>query len=170
VGAGAFAIKARWLGELAPVGQHVKNGGIRVEATRKATNAPWHIDSAFRRPGRFDRVLFIPPPDASARAEILKLKLATKPVVAIDFAKLAEKTADYSGADLQAVVDTAVEAKLQEAIRTGRPGPIATSDLLTALRTVKPTTREWFATARNHALYSNQGGTYDDILQYLKLR
>jgi AAA+ superfamily predicted ATPase len=148
-------------------GSQASNEGLLILG---ATNAPWHIDSAFRRPGRFDRVLFIPPPDASARAEILKLKLATKPVVAIDFAKLAEKTADYSGADLQAVVDTAVEAKLQEAIRTGRPGPIATSDLLTALRTVKPTTREWFATARNHALYSNQGGTYDDILQYLKLR
>ena len=34
---------------------------------------------------------------------------------------------------------------------------------------LKPTTREWFATARNYALYANQGGAYDDILKYLKL-
>ena len=37
-------------------------------------------------------------------------------------------------------------------------------------RKLKPTTKEWFSTARNYALYSNQGGVYDDILDYLKLR
>lgn len=44
-----------------------------------ATNAPWHLDSAFRRPGRFDRILFVPPPDADARAEILRLQCQGKP-------------------------------------------------------------------------------------------
>jgi hypothetical protein len=32
---------------------------------------------------------------------------------------------------------------------------------------LKPTTREWFATARNYALYANQGGAYDDILKFI---
>ena len=36
-----------------------------------ATNAPWHLDRAFRRPGRFDRILFVPPPDDEARASII---------------------------------------------------------------------------------------------------
>ena len=44
-----------------------------------ATNAPWDVDPAFRRPGRFGEVLFVPPPDLRARVEILKLKLAGKP-------------------------------------------------------------------------------------------
>lgn len=135
-----------------------------------ATNTPWHVDGAFRRPGRFDRVLFVPPPDAVARQEILKIQLADKPVDNIDLSKIADKTKDYSGADLKAVVDAAIETKLHEAIRSGKPTPLKTNDLLAALKSARPTTREWFATARNHALYSNQGGTYDEILEYLKLK
>ena len=135
-----------------------------------ATNAPWHVDSAFRRPGRFDEVLFVPPPDESARQEVLKIALDGKPAENVDLKKVAAKTKDFSGADLGAVVDAAVEAKLHQAIKTGKPTPITTKDLLTTLKKVKPTTSEWFATARNHALYSNQGGTYDEILSYLNIK
>ena len=66
-------------------------------------------------------------------------------------------------------VDLAIEAKLTEAIKAGLPKPLTTADLTAAAARLKPTTKEWFATARNHALYSNQGGVYDDILKYLKL-
>jgi AAA+ superfamily predicted ATPase len=142
------------------------NEGVLILA---ATNAPWHLDSAFRRPGRFDRVLFVPPPDATARAEILRIVCQGKPTEDIDHEHVAKKTPDFSGADLQAVVDVAVEAKLRDAMKTGVPTPLRTKDLLAAAKTVKPTTSEWFSTARNYALYSNQGGTYDDILKYLKL-
>ena len=51
----------------------------------------------------------------------------------------------------------------------GVPKPLSTKDLTAALGSVKPSTREWFSTARNYALYANQGGVYDDILKYLKL-
>ena len=142
------------------------NEGVLILA---ATNAPWHLDSAFRRPGRFDRVLFVPPPDAAARAAILRLQCKGKPVDEIDFDHLGKKTENFSGADLKAVVDVAVERKLQEALKTGVPKPLGTKDLAAAAGTLKPTTKEWFATARNYALYSNQGGIYDDILQYLKI-
>ncbi|QDT10348.1 AAA family ATPase [Planctomycetes bacterium K23_9] len=135
-----------------------------------ATNAPWHVDSAFRRPGRFDEVVFVPPPDQEARMEVLQIALEGKPAKDVDLKKIANKTADFSGADLGAVVESAVEAKLHEAIKTGKPSPITTSDLLTVLKKLRPTTTEWFATARNHALYSNQGGTYDEILKYLKIK
>lgn len=148
-------------------GIDLSNEGVLILG---ATNAPWHVDSAFRRPGRFDRVLFVPPPDQIAREEVLQLKLEGKPVEKIDYQKVAAKTQDYSGADLGAVVDTAIEAKLHEAIRTGTPSPLNTKDLLSVLKQIKPTTKEWFATARNHALYSNQGGIYDDILSYLKIK
>ena len=66
-------------------------------------------------------------------------------------------------------MDVAVEGKLREAMKSGVPKPLTTRDLAAAVSTLKPTTREWFATARNYALYSNQGGIYDDILKYLKL-
>jgi transitional endoplasmic reticulum ATPase len=142
------------------------NDGVLILA---ATNAPWHLDSAFRRPGRFDRVLFVPPPDASARAAVLRLQCKGKPLEDVDFDHVGRKTDNFSGADLKAVVDVAVERKLQEALKTGIPKPLGTKDLVAAAGTLKPTTKEWFATARNYALYSNQGGIYDDILNFLKI-
>jgi transitional endoplasmic reticulum ATPase len=147
-------------------GVDAANEGLLILA---ATNAPWHLDNAFRRPGRFDRILFVPPPDLPARAAILRLMLVGKPADGIDFDQIAKKTADFSGADLKAVVDQAVEAKLREAMKSGQLQPLRTKDLLATAGNVKPSTREWFATARNYALYSNQGGTYDDILKYLKM-
>ena len=147
-------------------GVDANNEGLLILA---ATNAPWHLDNAFRRPGRFDRIIFVPPPDAPARAGILRLMHTGKPCDGVDFDQVAKKTADFSGADLKAVVDQAVEAKLRDAMKSGKLEPLRTKDLLTAAGQVKPSTREWFATARNYALYSNQGGTYDDILKYLKL-
>ncbi len=143
------------------------NDGVLFPA---ATNAPWHLGSAFRRPGRFDRILFVPPPDAPARAEIFNLALAGKPTDNINVDKLAARTEDFSGADLNAVVDAAVEEKLREAVKTGMPKPITTADLLSAIKRARPSTGEWFSTARNHALYSNEGGAYDPILDYLKIK
>ncbi len=143
-----------------------RNEGVLILA---ATNAPWHLDPAFRRPGRFDRILFVPPPDQAARASILRLLCRGKPVKDVDFDHLAKKTDKLSGADLKAVVDQAVENKLREALKLGSISPLTTKDLLATASTVKPSTREWFATARNYALYSNQGGIYDDILAYLKI-
>ena len=67
------------------------------------------------------------------------------------------------------MVDAAVEAKLKEAMKAGIPKPLTTKDLTGAMSGIKPSTREWFSTARNYALYSNQGGIYDDILKFLKL-
>lgn len=134
-----------------------------------ATNAPWHMDSAFRRPGRFDRVIFVPPPDFAAREQILRLLLAGKPQDDIDTAAVAKKTDRYSGADLKAVVDRAIEAKLDEAIEQGAPSPIRTKDLLQAAKKQKATTGEWFQTAKNYVLYANDGGLYDDLKDYLKL-
>ena len=55
-------------------------------------------------------------------------------------------------------------------MKAGVPKPLMTKDLLAAAgarEAVAPS--EWFSTARNYALYSNQGGTYDDILKYLKM-
>jgi SpoVK/Ycf46/Vps4 family AAA+-type ATPase len=95
--------------------------------------------------------------------------LPGKPVQNIDYEHLAKKTDYFSGADLRAVLDLAVESKLREAMKAGTPRPLTTKDLVTVAAALRPSTRDWFATARNYALYSNQGGIYDDILKHLKL-
>ena len=147
-------------------GVQYSNEGVLILA---ATNAPWHLDTAFRRPGRFDRILLIPPPDAAARAAILRIICQGKPIEDIDYQFLAQKTEGCSGADLKLVVDLAVEKKLQAAMKTGIPQPLTTKDLATAASGVKSSTREWFNTAKNYATHANQDGNYDDILKYLKM-
>jgi tetratricopeptide (TPR) repeat protein len=147
-------------------GVQSSNDGVLILA---ATNAPWHLDPAFRRPGRFDRILFVPPPDAPARAAILRLLCRGNPSQDVDYDHLAKKTDGFSGADLKSVMDVAVEQKLREAMKEGRPKPLTTRDLASSAAAIRPFTKEWFGTARNYALYSNQGGVYDDILKYLKM-
>lgn len=143
------------------------NDGVLIMG---ATNTPWHLDAAFRRPGRFDRILFIPPPDEAARTAIFQLKLAGKPTDTIDFAGLAQKTQSYSGADIEAVIDIAIEEKLEAAFTDGVPHPISTKDLVNATKKHKPSTLEWFSAAKNFALYANDSGLYDDILTYMKIK
>ncbi|MDX2185729.1 MAG: AAA family ATPase [Opitutaceae bacterium] len=147
-------------------GVQSSNEGVLILA---ATNAPWHLDPAFRRPGRFDRILFVPPPDEAARAAILKVLLRGKPTDSLDVAPVARKTDGFSGADLKAIVDLAVEAKLSDALQSGRVEPLTEKDLLSAAKRHKPSVRDWFETARNYALYANQSGLYDEIRTYLKL-
>lgn len=148
-------------------GVNSNNEGVLILA---ATNAPWSIDPAFRRPGRFDRVIFVSPPDLESRMEILSGILATIPCEPIDIKKIAESTNEYSGADLKAITDLAVEEKLLESLNKGTVQKVTTKDLLNALKKHRPTTKEWFASARNYALYANESGLYDEILHYLKLK
>lgn len=100
--------------------------------------------------------------------EILRVILRDKPAENIDVEKVTSRTTGYSGADLKAVVDQAVEGKLKEAMAMNKLLPITTDDLLQALKAVKPSTSDWFATARNYAVYANETGTYDDVLHYLE--
>jgi transitional endoplasmic reticulum ATPase len=148
-------------------GADASNEGVLVIG---ATNAPWHMDSAFRRPGRFDQIIFVPPPDEAARAVILEVMLRHKPADNVDVRKVAAATKDYSGADLMGLVNRAVETKIAEAIKDGIPRPLTTNDLMRAVTAATPTTREWFSTVRNYVLYQNEGGLYDPVRPYLKGR
>lgn len=155
----------QFLAEMDGVG--AGNDGVLILA---ATNAPWSVDAAFRRPGRFDRVIFVEPPDEAGREEILKGVLQGKPVGEIDTRKIAQSTNEYSGADLKAIVDIATEEKLKDSMAAGSIQTIQTKDLLKAVKQHRATTLEWFSSARNYALYANESGLYDDILKYLKLK
>lgn len=135
-----------------------------------ATNTPWNLDPAFRRPGRFDRIVFVPPPDETTRQSILQLKLKNKPTETIDYSQLAKRTENYSGADIDAIIDIAIELKLESSFEDGIPKPIETKDLLNAVKKHKASTQEWFMTAKNFAMFANDAGLYDDILSYLKIK
>jgi SpoVK/Ycf46/Vps4 family AAA+-type ATPase len=155
----------QFLAELDGVG--ASNEGVLILA---ATNAPWHLDAAFRRPGRFDELIFVPPPDAEARARILEIQLTGKPTEKVDIHKIAAKAERFSGADLRGLVDNVVEEKLKQAMKSGKPEPIRTTDLLAGLKRRKASTHEWLATARNYVAFANEGGVYDDIKAYLNLK
>jgi SpoVK/Ycf46/Vps4 family AAA+-type ATPase len=133
-----------------------------------ATNAPWRVDSALRRPGRFDRVLFVPPPDAVAREAILKICLRDLPAEALDLGKAAKLTDRFSGADLRAVVERASEKAIFEEMRNGRPGKLTQRLLLDAVKESRPSTNEWLETARNYATYANRTGLYDELVAFFE--
>ncbi len=143
-----------------------QNDGVLILG---ATNSPWHMDSAFLRPGRFDRIIFVPPPDEKSREAIIALQIKDKPTVDIDCPKIASKTKGFSGADIKLLIDLAAEGSLRASMKSGNIVPITTKDLLKQVKNVRPSTKDWFNTARNYALYSNSSGLYDDILQYLDL-
>ena len=133
-----------------------------------ATNAPWDVDPALRRPGRFDRVVFVPPPDVAAREAILAISLRERPVADLDLALIARRTPRFSGADLRHLAEVASERALTDALRTGAMRPVTNTDLLAALERVRPTTVEWLETARRYVTYANQAGLYDDVSRYLQ--
>jgi SpoVK/Ycf46/Vps4 family AAA+-type ATPase len=143
-----------------------RNDGVLVLA---ATNIPWSMDSAFLRPGRFDRLFFVPPPDAKAREAILLMELAGRPSEAnIRFDKITAATSGYSGADLAQIVETATDLAIDATLAQGREVPISMKMLEAAANQVRPSTIDWLTTARNHATYGNESGRYDDVLAFLK--
>jgi SpoVK/Ycf46/Vps4 family AAA+-type ATPase len=151
------------LTELDGVGD--KNEGVFVLA---ATNQPWDVDPALRRPGRLDRTLLVLPPDAEAREAVFRYHLQHRPVEGIDLRRLAKATDGYSGADIAHVCETASEKALIESARTGQVRMIGMPDLEAALREVRPSIGGWLETARNVVLFADEDGTYADLRSYLK--
>lgn len=147
-------------------GAKSSNEGLLILA---ATNIPWAVDSAFLRPGRFDRLFFVPPPDRAAREAILNLELKNRPVAGhIDVAAVAERLSGYSGADLSGVVERATDAAIDASMSEGRDVPITQDMLISASREVNSSVLDWLTTARNYATYSNESGRYNEILSFLQ--
>jgi SpoVK/Ycf46/Vps4 family AAA+-type ATPase len=146
-------------------GVDADNEGVFVLA---ATNAPWDVDAALRRPGRLDRMVLVLPPDAPARAAILAYHLRDRPVAGVDLDRLVAATQDFSGADLAHLCESAAELAIHDAVATGAVRMIEQRDFETALRDVRPSTGAWFAAARNVAQFANEGGVYDELVAYLK--
>lgn len=157
-------IVSQFLSELDGFSQN--NSGVLVLAS---TNVPWSIDSAFLRPGRFDRMFFVPPPDKTARKGILEHHMLDRPAQEnIDFSQLASKCKGYSGADLFNLIEMAADEAIDESIETDTDTLININHFKNALKFSNSTTLEWLTTARNYARYANDGGRYNEVLKFLK--
>ena len=144
------------------------NDGLLILA---ATNAPWSLDSAFPPTGPVRPRALRPaprrPPAPRASSACCCRASPRTPSTSTPSPKSAKASAAPTSRPSS---NQAIEAKLADAVKTGVPAPLTTRDLLRSVKQVKPSTLEWFATAKNHALYANEGGQYDDILDYLKMR
>jgi transitional endoplasmic reticulum ATPase len=101
-----------------------------------ATNRPDIIDPAILRPGRFDRLIFVPAPDYATRLQILKIHCTNMPLAPdVDLEHVASQTGGYSGADLEAVVREAGLVSLRRDIETKN---VTIEDFRDALERIKP--------------------------------
>ena len=101
-----------------------------------ATNRPDILDPAILRPGRFDRLIYVPPPDEKARLEIFKIHTRNMPLAEdVDLEKLAKMTQGYSGADIEAVCREAAMNALRRDIKTEK---VTWADFEKALAKVGP--------------------------------
>jgi SpoVK/Ycf46/Vps4 family AAA+-type ATPase len=141
------------------------NQGVLILA---ATNMPWDVDAAIKRPGRFARQLFVPPPDAEARTRMLEIKLIGVPCDALDLTNLAERTEHFSGADIDGLIELAKEQALEDHLLNKVERSLRQSDFDEALREMQPSTLDWLRTARNLVKYAGDDGSYRDVEAYLK--
>lgn len=141
------------------------NEGVFVLA---ATNQPWDVEPALRRPGRLDRTVLVLPPDTPAREAVFRTHLRDRPLEGVDVGALAKRTEGFSGADIAYVCEVAAERALMDSVASGTARLIGMRDLLDALAEVRPSTRSWLETARNVVLFGEDDGTYADLRAYLK--
>lgn len=108
-----------------------------------ATNNPWAVDDAAMRPGRFSQKIYIPLPDAPARAAMIEGKLKkTKTDGDINVAEIVSGTDGFSGADIAELIDRATDAPLRRSLASGNVSGLTQADLEQALSTVKPSVDE----------------------------
>ncbi len=114
-----------------------------------ATNRPDILDPALLRPGRFDRLVYVPLPDKGARKEIFRIHLRGRPLAEdVDIEKLADRTEGYTGADIEAVCNEATILALREYIQSGKDpenpqdAKISMKHFEEALKKVKPLSKE----------------------------
>ena len=100
-----------------------------------ATNIPNRLDPALLRPGRFDKMIYIPPPNKLERKEILRIHLSGKPLDEIDIDLLAQKTSLFTGADLELLVNTATTNWLKKFV-LNKKEPLTMNYFESSLKTI----------------------------------
>jgi SpoVK/Ycf46/Vps4 family AAA+-type ATPase len=113
-----------------------RSAGIILVGT---TNKPELIDPALLRPGRFDKVIYVPPPDVEERVEILKVHLANRPLGSnIDLKTIAGMCERFSGADLANLAREGATLAMRRALSTKEDTVITAEDMNTVASTIRP--------------------------------
>ncbi|WP_455392786.1 ATP-binding protein [[Eubacterium] cellulosolvens] len=134
-----------------------------------ATNAPWSVDPALRRPGRFSKLLFVPPPDSEARAKIFQLHSKNRPLKDdINFKKLAELTDGYSAADITQICEEAADIPLREAIKGKKPRKISTKDFEQVIISRRSSLVSWIKTAKRELHKGMEDEIFDELTKIIK--
>ncbi|MFI7680246.1 ATP-binding protein [Actinophytocola sp. NPDC049390] len=131
-----------------------------------ATNRPWDIDAALRRPGRIDKTVLVLPPDAVARAAIVAGALAGKPADDVDVVAVAAATEGFSGADLSHLTTTVLQQAMAESMESGALVPVTTDAVLAAVGGITPSTMSWFDQVAPVLEYGVDDGTFDQLRAY----
>lgn len=163
-GGGSSAMRTiltQLLEELDGVGS--ANDGVYFLA---ATNRPWDIDVALRRPGRIDKTVLVLPPDAVARAAIMQQALEGKPADNVDVIKVAAGTDGFSGADLSHLTTSALQQAMSESMSTGNVVPVTTESLVQIAKSTTPSTATWFDQIAPVLEYGVDDGTFDQLRNY----
>ena len=153
-------IVTRLLEELDGVTSH--NEGVYFLA---ATNRPWDIDPALRRPGRIDKTVLVPPPDALARAAILHGELEGRPAE-VDVAAVARATEGFSGADIVHVAKAALQQSLMASMEAAQVIPVTTDSLLATAAAITPSPTSWFDQIAPMLEYGVDDGTFAQLRSY----
>ena len=128
-----------------------------------ATNEPWNINPALIRPGRVDRIIYVPPPDDNVRRRLFELYLRQVRLEGItidDLVKLTKPNKDgyYSSSGIKAMCDDMKRSAMRRYLKTGVKHPITKQDVLDALRKIRRSIphsmiKEYKAWAEKYASY-----------------
>ncbi|MFC2154119.1 AAA family ATPase [Candidatus Altiarchaeota archaeon] len=146
-------------------GAEYDNEGVLVIG---ATNAPWDVDAALRRAGRFSKLVYFPEPDKKTRQGVFKLNLKNRPISKrLNLGRLARMTEGYSNADVAALCDAAASVPWKEALKTGRERPIRFSDFRKAMKEAKSSLPHWYGSVKKKLIEKTEDDDKKDQSQSL---
>ena len=132
------------------------------------TNSPWDVDPALRRPGRFSKLVFVPPPDRDSRRQIFKIHMKERPIdVSVNIDDLAARTDGYSSADLSQVCIEAADIPLTEALSGKPPRKICMSDFQQVLQKRTSSLYPWFKLAKREVERSGEQEVFQELLKVI---
>lgn len=143
---------------------------VRKYLVLAATNRPWDVDIALRRPGRFDTTVFVPHPDFESRRKILELSLKGKPISSsVELDEITRETEGYASAEIVAMCQVAAKIPLRERIKEKKPRrQLAMADFKQALKEQRTVLTSWYAKAAKELVGSDQVDMFGDLIEAAK--
>ena len=143
---------------------------VRKYLVLAATNRPWDVDIALRRPGRFDTTVFVPHPDVEARRRILELSLKGKPLSpSVRLDQITQKTEGFASVEIVAMCQMAAKIPLRERIREGKPRrKLTMADFEQVLTSQRTMLAPWYIKAAKELVGSDQIDMFGELIEAAK--